>query len=88
MKKNLQEIWLFLSKRPYYGLLIWIFLLHRPALLNFGTAIPGSQQGDTLRGHWSAWLMSVDASPLNSTFFNWPDGGSLLPLRSKYVFAA
>jgi hypothetical protein len=80
MKEKLQTLWSFISKHPYYGLVLWIFVLHRPAILHFGNAIPGSQQGDTIRGHWSAWLMSVDATPLNSTFFNWPDGGSLLPL--------
>ena len=54
--------------------------LHRPALLNFGDAIPGSAHGDTVRGHWSAWLMSVDLWPLQSDVFLWPDGGGLLPL--------
>ena len=80
MNKAFQNIVSFFAKYPYYGILLWIFILHRPALLNFGNAIPGSQQGDTIRGHWSAWFMSMDATPLDSTLFNWPDGGSLLPL--------
>ena len=80
MKETFQSFCSFIAKHPCYGLVLWIFVLHRPAILHFGNAIPGSQQGDTIRGHWSAWLMSVDATPLNSIFFNWPDGGSLLPL--------
>ena len=80
MNRAVQTIVSFFAKHPYCGILLWIFILHRPALLNFGNAIPGSQQGDTIRGHWSAWLIAMDATPLDSIFFNWPDGGSLLPL--------
>ena len=80
MKEIFQNIWLFCKQKPWLHLFLWVCILHRPALLNFGRAIPGNQQGDTLRGHWSAWLVSVDSTPLQSTYFNWPDGGSLLPL--------
>ena len=59
---------------------LWAFLLHRPALLNFGKAIPGSENGDTLRGHWSAWAVSQDISILETSLCMWPQGAHFLPL--------
>lgn len=59
---------------------LWLFILHRPALLSFGKAIPGSEQGDTIRGYWSAWLIAQDPTPLDTIMCNWPSGGHLLPL--------
>ncbi|MAA80007.1 MAG: hypothetical protein CL916_12200 [Deltaproteobacteria bacterium] len=59
---------------------VWCMILHRPGLLSFGRAIPGSEQGDTIRGHWSAWFMAHDSTPLDTILCNWPTGASLLPL--------
>ena len=58
----------------------WSSLLHRPALLSFGKAIPGSEQGDTIRGYWSAWFVAQDTTPLQTVLSNWPAGASVLPL--------
>ncbi|MEC7984544.1 MAG: hypothetical protein VX278_05240 [Myxococcota bacterium] len=71
-----------MKQRLIYPLiaLTWGFVLHRPALLNFGKAIPGSDQGDTIRGHWSAWLFSQDLWSLDTTVCLWPDGAHVLPL--------
>ena len=60
--------------------LAWCTILHRPGLLSFGKAIPGSEQGDTIRGHWSAWFVAHDATPLDTILCNWPAGASVLPL--------
>jgi len=55
--------------------------LHWPALTS-GGAIPGSAMGDTLRGHWTAWLVAhtLPAWPFSPTAAAFPDGVDLLPL--------
>ena len=65
---------------PFAIPLVWLFVLHRPALLNFGRAIPGSEDGDTIRGHWSAWLVSQDTWPIPTTLTAWPEGAHFLAL--------
>ena len=58
----------------------WLLILHRPALLSFGRAIPGRVQSDAIRGQWSAWVAAHDFWPLHTAMVNFPDGAALLPL--------
>ena len=60
--------------------LVWILILHRPALLSFGNAIPGRVQSDAIRGQWSAWAAANDMWPLETQLVNFPEGAALLPL--------
>ena len=65
---------------PFAICTVWLLILHRPALLSFGKAIPGRVQSDAIRGQWSAWAAAHDFWPLHTNLVNFPDGAALLPL--------
>ena len=60
--------------------LLWLAILHRPALLSFGNAIPGRVQSDAIRGQWSAWATANDIWGIETHLVNFPEGAALLPL--------